>query len=187
MTNQSMKKDFAIALVLVLAGMILFTAWLGYGLIGNQRASQNLSLLNVGETAPPLNAEGWVNGNPHEDHFLDGKVIVVDAWATWCGPCRRAAPHMVELYEKFKDDNVAFIGLTSDNEEQLPEIKEWLSATGITWPNGYGAYDSLNAFKAEFIPQVWVIGTDGKIVWNEDSRSAESLEEGIQQALNQIK
>ena len=57
MTNQSMKKDFAIALVLVLAGMILFTAWLGYGLIGNQRASQNLSLLNVGETAPPLNAE----------------------------------------------------------------------------------------------------------------------------------
>ncbi len=186
MTNQSMKKDFVIALVLVLAGMILFTAWLGYGLTGNQRTSQNLSLLNVGETAPPLSAEGWINGNPHQDNFLDGKVIVVDAWATWCGPCRMAAPHMVEVYEKFKDDQVAFIGLTSDNEELLPEIKEWLSATGITWPNGYGAYDSLTAFKAEFIPQVWVIGTDGKIAWNEDSRSAESLEEGIQRALNQI-
>lgn len=186
MTNQSMKKDFVIALVLVLAGMILFTAWLGYGLTGNQRTSQNLSLLNVGETAPPLSAEGWINGNPHQDNFLDGKVIVVDAWATWCGPCRMAAPHMVEVYEKFKDDQVAFIGLTSDNEELLPEIKEWLSATGITWPNGYGAYDSLTAFKAEFIPQVWVIGTDGKITWNEDSRSAESLEEGIQRALNQI-
>ncbi len=93
---------------------------------------------------------------------------------------------MVETYQKFKDQKVVFIGLTTDDEELLPEIRQWLKETGITWPNGYGAFDSLMAFHADTIPQVWVIGIDGKVVWNVDSESKESLEQGINRALSQI-
>lgn len=186
MANQSMKKDFLLALALVVAGTILFSVLFGIRLQGPPQAeNNNRAQLKVGDLAPPIQAAGWVNGNPDLEQDLKGKVIVVDAWATWCWPCRQQAPHIVKTYQKFKDQNVAFIGLTSDGEDLLPEIRQWLKETGITWPNGYGAIESLIAFKADTIPQVWVIGADGRVVWNVDSESNESLEEGISRALRQ--
>ena len=188
MANQSMKKDFLLALALVVAGAILFTVLFDSRLQPlPQEESGNRAQLKVGEIAPPIKAAGWVNGDPVQNQDLRGKVIVVDAWATWCWPCRQQAPHIVKTYQKFKDQNVAFIGLTSDGENLLPEIRQWLEETGITWPNGYGAIESLIAFKADTIPQVWVIGTDGKVVWNVDSEPTESLEQGISRALEQAK
>ncbi|MCH9653876.1 MAG: TlpA family protein disulfide reductase [Planctomycetes bacterium] len=186
MVNKSVKKDFLLALVLVIAGATIFSAWISLSTVGPPQSNGNRAQLKVGDIAPPIQAAGWVNGNPTENNELQGKVIVVDAWATWCGPCRLQAPHMVETYQKFKDQKVVFIGLTTDDEELLPEIRQWLKDTGITWPNGYGAFDSLMAFHADTIPQVWVIGIDGKVVWNVDSESKESLEQGIHRALSQI-
>ncbi|QDT94708.1 TlpA family protein disulfide reductase [Gimesia aquarii] len=186
MANQSVKKDFLLALALVVAGTILFSAWFGFKILGTPQATSNRAELKVGKTAPPIQAAGWVNGDPYQKGNLKGKVIVVDAWATWCLPCRLQAPHIVETYQKFKDQDVVFIGLTAEGEEMLPAIQQWLEETGITWSNGYGALDTLIAFNADFIPQVWVIGPDGKIVWNVDSEPKESLEQGITRALTQV-
>ncbi len=139
--------------------------------------------LAPGNPAPPLNASGWVNGTPPTAESLAGKVVVVDAWATWCYPCRMAAPHLVEVSKKFSDQDVVFIGLTSEDEESLPEIRQFIEETGIPWVNGYGpqAVETLGRLEAYAIPAVWVIGRDGVIVWNRDSR--ESLEDAIEAAL----
>ena len=61
-------------------------------------------------------------------------------------------------------------------------MKEFLSDTKITWPCGYGADDTLTALETRIIPQVWVVGTDGKIRWNLDDSG--SLEAAIEDALS---
>lgn len=137
--------------------------------------------LPPGETAPEIKAEGWFNGTPPSADELKDKVLVVDAWAFWCGPCRREAPHLVAAYEKYKDKGVIFLGLTAEGDDKLEHSEAFLKETGITWPNGYGAGETLYHFETTGVPSIWVIGRDGKIVWNRDSD--EELEAGIEQAL----
>lgn len=123
----------------------------------------------IGTTAPPIRAQGWFNGPALTSQDFEGKVVVVDAWAFWCGPCRREAPHIVKLYEEFAPKGVVFVGLTSEGKLNLDESRKFIEDLKIPWPQGYGAVDTLVALKAEYIPQLWVIDPAGKIVWDQSS------------------
>lgn len=86
------------------------------------------------------------------------------------------------MYEKYRDnDSVVFIGLTPEDATALEQSRSFVEETGISWPNGYGAGETLDGFELQYLPSTWVVGRDGKVVWNGDSSGA--LEDGIQQAL----
>src|SRR5262245_48165741 len=68
--------------------------------------------LTIGDKAPALAIEKWVKGTPVES-FQNGKVYVVEFWATWCSPCVAGMPHLTELQKKFKAKGVTVIGCTS--------------------------------------------------------------------------
>ena len=135
--------------------------------------------LEVGATAPRIQAAEWINGEPSNNS--QKKVIVVNAWATWCINCVRDMPDLVKTQQRFKDRNVQFIGLTAEPLESSQTIKDFLRYADVSWPNGVAAVETLIEFKAEAIPAVWVITPDGKVVWNYDS--AGTLDDGIEMAL----
>ena len=168
------RKSFAIALAIVVSLAAVLTILI--------RQTIEVDQFTTGTPAPKIQVAGWLNGPGPTAEELHGKVIVVDAWAFWCGPCRREAPELVKLYEKYKD-RVVFIGLTGEGIEADEANREFLKQTKITWPNGYGAVQTLSELKAEFIPQRWVIDRNYKLVWNENS--PESIEAAIDAALAQ--
>ena len=96
-----------------------------------------------------------------------GKVLVVDLWATWCGPCRQEIPHLVEIAKEYKDKGVEVIGLTNENPETDAEwVKQFSEAFNINYRIGW-ADDEMQAGLTRgrnSIPQTFIIGRDGKIV-----------------------
>lgn len=175
-STKSPQAEFLRYLLYAIVGTVLFVSFLLYN-----RPDEKLGGAGEGQPLPKIEAIGWLNGEAPKPSELVGKVLVIDAWASWCLPCRKQAPELVFLQKKYRDKGVLFIGLTAEPESELEPIKHFLETTGITWLNGYGAEATLTELGAEAIPMVWVFDRRGKVVWNETSSI--SLDQGIALAL----
>ncbi|WP_160714752.1 TlpA disulfide reductase family protein [Chitinophaga solisilvae] len=98
---------------------------------------------------------------------MAGKIVVLDFWASWCGPCRSYVPAMRELYQQYQPKGVEFVAASFDEEEE-----KWRTAireTGMEWTQGliHGGFSAGSPVKKMLhitsIPHVIVVGKDGKI------------------------
>jgi len=109
-----------------------------------------------------------IGGSEISMKSLKGKVVVLDFWATWCGPCVAEMPKMKKLYAEYRDKGVEFIGVSLDQKEGgLEKLKAFVKDKEIPWPQYYQG----NGWESEFssswginsIPAVFVIDQDGKV------------------------
>jgi thiol-disulfide isomerase/thioredoxin len=112
---------------------------------------------------------------------LKGKVVVVDFWATWCGPCVAEMPTMKKLYAEYKDKGVEFVGVSLDQPKEaggLDKLKTFVKDKEIGWPQYYQG----NFWNSEFskgwgvnsIPCVFIIDADGKL-YSTEARGEKAL------------
>jgi thiol-disulfide isomerase/thioredoxin len=107
---------------------------------------------------------------------LRGKVVVLDFWATWCGPCVAEMPAMKKLYSKYHDQGVEFIGVSLDQPEEkggLKSLRSFVKENAITWPQYYQGHGWDSEFSSSCgihaIPAAFIIDTDG-ILFSTEAR-----------------
>jgi thiol-disulfide isomerase/thioredoxin len=95
-----------------------------------------------------------------------GKVVLVNLWATWCGPCINEMPHLVEMQEKFKDKGFEIVGLDID-EESKEEIDAFAAKQKLNYQLGWSGNLIKNEFvkvtRLDGIPQSILINRDGQL------------------------
>jgi len=157
-------------------------------------------MLTIGSVAPVLDVEHWVqDGNGKfaaVTKFEDGKVYLVEFWATWCGPCIRSMPHIVEMQENFGDRGFQVVSISDEDletvegflEREVPgkddmTYKELTSAYCLTTdPDGSAEKDYMRAAGQNGIPTAFLVGKTGNIEWI--GHPMDNLDKVIEQVLD---
>jgi thiol-disulfide isomerase/thioredoxin len=131
-----------------------------------EKAYQASQTLAAGSMAPDFEMED-TDGNKLKLSDLRGKVLYIDIWATWCGPCKQEIPYIEKLHEKYKDNpNLAFVSISVDDN-----LKAWqtmVEKDKPAWQNYHvvGGFDSAinKDYYINAIPRFMLIDKDGKII-----------------------
>ena len=127
---------------------------------------------------------------------LKGNVILVDVWATWCGPCREQTPKLAALQQKYREQGLAVVGLSLDEKSDQAAVLDFMKQAGVNYPIAFASDKMSGAFLdgtedetgAAPIPQIFIIGKDGRVkehlIGSDPNHSIARIEEVITKELN---
>jgi thiol-disulfide isomerase/thioredoxin len=152
-------------------------------------AGTGLGQLDLLGTKPKI--EGNVFGQSKLDwNKYRGKVVLIDFWATWCGPCRAELPNVRKVYDKLHGDGFEVLGISLDDDKD--RLAEFLDKEKLPWPILFGdtpeepgPQSLAKAFSVDGIPATYLVARDGKIV--SISARGEGLETQVKKLLAERK
>jgi thiol-disulfide isomerase/thioredoxin len=106
-----------------------------------------------------------VNGGKVDLAAMKGKVVLIDFWATWCGPCVREIPHVVETYKKLHDKGFEIIGISLDQDRGA--LTKFIKENEMPWPQYFDGKGWDNKISSEYgirsIPAMWLVDKEGNL------------------------
>ncbi len=141
---------------------------------GQEEINAKLKSL-VGKPAPSFKMTD-TKGRSITNKSLKGKVVVLDFWATWCGPCKKASPAMEKLHKKYGSKGLVVIGAET-KEQGAAGAKAYAKEHGYTYVFTTNNDDFTNRLGIEGIPAFVILGKDGKVV---------RTETGVPRDINQL-
>jgi thiol-disulfide isomerase/thioredoxin len=147
------------------------------------QAAAALKMLNLARQPLDLKFTA-LDGTSIDLNNMRGKVVLVDFWATWCGPCMREVPNVVAAYQKYHDQGFEVIGISLDHDSDA--VLRVTKAKGMVWPQYFDGKGWQNSISTSFgigsIPTMWLVGKDGLIA---DTQARDNLEPEIEKLLGQ--
>ena len=128
-----------------------------------------------------------LDGRTVRSKDLRGKVVVLDFWATWCGPCVQALPELKSLDAQMKGEPFTLISISVDDRKE--DVAAFVKRNGMTWKQAWDGTGQLagNAFAVESFPTYVVLDHEGRQVFRQAGwaprRSARALEDAVRKAL----
>ena len=107
------------------------------------------------------------DGSPVDLARLRGKVMLIDFWATWCGPCMKEVPNVVAAYQKYHDKGFEIVGISLDQSKDA--MFRVAAQKGMTWPqyfDGKGWNNEISSgFHVRQIPTMWLVNKNGVVAY----------------------
>ena len=150
--------------------------------------AQDTPPVKAGTVAPAFTTK-TVDGKPLTLKSLRGKVVLMDIWATWCGPCRQVTPILQSLHQKYGGKGLQVIGLSVDDSGSSNQVKPFQKANKLTYTLAVSPEanaKTAQAYNAQGIPSIYLIDQKGIVRWSQSGFDAQNEERELNQRISEL-